>query len=122
VTAENRLTRGKTCPSATLSTTNPTRTGPGSKPNLRGKRPAINCLSHGEVAPIIHNLDTKWRLTASVRLRPFYPEVRNWRYPLSISGHIEFLALAGNGTRIVRVPFPNPSHYSRYDIRSRCYG
>jgi hypothetical protein len=39
--------QGKTCPSATLSTTNPTWTDPGSNPGLRGGRPAANRLSHG---------------------------------------------------------------------------
>jgi hypothetical protein len=39
---ENRSTRRKTCPSATLSTTNPTWTGPGSNPGLRGERTATN--------------------------------------------------------------------------------
>jgi hypothetical protein len=39
LTVENRRTGGKTCPSATLSTTNPTWTEPGSNPGLR--------LSHG---------------------------------------------------------------------------
>jgi hypothetical protein len=38
---------GKTCPSATLSTTNPTWTDTGSNPGLRGERPAANRLSHG---------------------------------------------------------------------------
>jgi hypothetical protein len=47
LTGENRSTRGKTCPSATLSTTNPTYTDPGSNPGLRGGRPAANRLSHG---------------------------------------------------------------------------
>jgi hypothetical protein len=47
LTGENRITRGKTCPSATLSTTNPTWTDPGSNPGLRGDRPATNRLSHG---------------------------------------------------------------------------
>jgi hypothetical protein len=47
LTGENRSTRGKTCPSATLSTTTPTRTNPGSNPGLRGGRPAPNRLSHG---------------------------------------------------------------------------
>jgi hypothetical protein len=47
LTGENRRTRGKTCPSATLSTTNPTLTDPGSNPGLRGGRPATNRLSHG---------------------------------------------------------------------------
>jgi hypothetical protein len=47
LTGENRRTRRKTCPSATLSTTNPTWTDPGSNSGLRGERPATNRLSHG---------------------------------------------------------------------------
>jgi hypothetical protein len=47
LTGENRTTRRKTCPSATLSTTNPTRTDPGSNSDLRGERPTTNRLSHG---------------------------------------------------------------------------
>jgi hypothetical protein len=47
LTGENRRTRRKTCPSATLSTTNPTRIDPGANPGLRGKRRATNDLSHG---------------------------------------------------------------------------
>jgi hypothetical protein len=43
---ENRRTRGKTCPNATLSTTNPTWTEPESNPGLCGGRPAANRLSH----------------------------------------------------------------------------
>jgi hypothetical protein len=39
LTGENLSTRGKTCPSATLSITNPTWTDPGSNPGLRGGRP-----------------------------------------------------------------------------------
>jgi hypothetical protein len=39
--------RGKTCPSSTLSTTNPTLTVPELTPGLRGERPATNRLSHG---------------------------------------------------------------------------
>jgi hypothetical protein len=39
--------RRKTCSSATLSTTNPTWTDPGSNPILRSERPATNRLSHG---------------------------------------------------------------------------
>jgi hypothetical protein len=46
LTGKNRSTRGETCPNATLSTTNPTWTEPGSNPGLRGERPATNCLSH----------------------------------------------------------------------------
>jgi hypothetical protein len=47
LTGENRSTRGETCPSTTLSTTNPTWTDPGSNPGLRGERSATNRLSHG---------------------------------------------------------------------------
>jgi hypothetical protein len=47
LTGESPSTRGKTCPSATLSTTNPTWTESGSNPGLRGERPATNHLSHG---------------------------------------------------------------------------
>jgi hypothetical protein len=43
----NEIDRGKPCPSATLSTTNPTWTEPVSDPGLRGGRPAANRLSHG---------------------------------------------------------------------------
>jgi hypothetical protein len=47
LTGENRSTQRKTCPSATLSTTNPTWTDPGSNPGLHGGRLAANSLSHG---------------------------------------------------------------------------
>jgi hypothetical protein len=46
LTGENQSTRGKTCPDATLSTTNPTWIDPGSNSGLRGGRPATNRLSH----------------------------------------------------------------------------
>jgi hypothetical protein len=47
LTGEHRSTRGKTYPSATLSTTNPTWTDPGSNPGLRGERTPTNRLSRG---------------------------------------------------------------------------
>jgi hypothetical protein len=47
LTGENRRTRRKTCPSATLSTTNPTWIDLGANPGLRGERPVTNDLSHG---------------------------------------------------------------------------
>jgi hypothetical protein len=47
LTGENRRTRRKTCPSATLSTTNPTWIYPGANPGLSGERPATNDLSLG---------------------------------------------------------------------------
>jgi hypothetical protein len=47
LTGENIRTLRKTCPSATLSTTNPTWIDLGANPGLRGERPATNDLSHG---------------------------------------------------------------------------
>jgi hypothetical protein len=47
LTRDNQKTWRKTYPSATLSTTNPTRIDPGANPSLRGERPATNDLSHG---------------------------------------------------------------------------
>jgi hypothetical protein len=47
LTGENRSTPGKTCHSATLSTTNPPWTEADSKPGLRDGRPAANRLNHG---------------------------------------------------------------------------
>jgi hypothetical protein len=49
LTGENRRTRRKTCPSATLST-NPTWIDPSANPGLRGEMPATNDLSHGTAA------------------------------------------------------------------------
>jgi hypothetical protein len=47
LTGENWRTRRKTCPSATLSTTNPTWIDPGANSGPRGERPATNDLSYG---------------------------------------------------------------------------
>jgi hypothetical protein len=46
LTGENRRNLRKTCPSATLSTTNPTWIEPVANPGLRRERPATNHLSH----------------------------------------------------------------------------
>jgi hypothetical protein len=46
----NRSTQRQTCPSATLSITNPTWLDPGLNPGRRGKKPATNCLSYGAVS------------------------------------------------------------------------
>jgi hypothetical protein len=47
LTGENRRTRRKTCPGASLSTTNTTWIDPGANPGLRHERPVTNDLSHG---------------------------------------------------------------------------
>jgi hypothetical protein len=46
LTGENRSTRRKSFPSATLSTTHPTWDGPELNPALRSERPATNHLNH----------------------------------------------------------------------------
>jgi hypothetical protein len=53
LTGENRRIRRKTCPSATLSTTNPAWIDPGANPGLSDERPATNDLSHGTAGPDI---------------------------------------------------------------------
>jgi hypothetical protein len=56
VTGKYRSTQGeKTCPSPTLSTTNPTWTDLGSNPIVRGERPATNRVNHG-TAYVQHHL------------------------------------------------------------------
>jgi hypothetical protein len=47
LTGENQRTRRKTCPTVTLSTTNPTWIDLVANPGLRGERPATNDLNHG---------------------------------------------------------------------------
>jgi hypothetical protein len=46
----------KTCPSPTLSTTNPTRPDPGSNPGRRGGKPATNRLSYGVAISTFSNI------------------------------------------------------------------
>jgi hypothetical protein len=73
-TGENRSTRGKVCPSATLPTTNLTWTDPGSNPGLRGERPATNRLSHGTTVHTLTHLRTCLDL-----------QIKFLRFPLSIT-------------------------------------
>jgi hypothetical protein len=61
LTGENRRTLRKTCPSATLSTTNPTQIVPGSNPGLRGERPATNHLSHGTTNSVSYEVSKRVR-------------------------------------------------------------
>jgi hypothetical protein len=70
-TGENRRTRGKTCRSATLSTTNPTWTDTGSNSGLRGERPATNRLSHGTAqgGRLAHLYTTLLKMFVGVEVR-----------------------------------------------------
>jgi len=63
VTGENRITGRKTCPCATLSTSNPTWTDLGSIPYLRVKRLAKDRLSRGTAVEI--NIDKNYILIFS---------------------------------------------------------
>jgi hypothetical protein len=56
LTGENRRTRRKSCPSATLSSTNPTWIDPGANAGLRGERPATNDLSHGTALTVLNRV------------------------------------------------------------------
>jgi hypothetical protein len=47
IAGETEVLGKKTCPSATLSTTNPTWLDPGSNPGRRGGKPTTNRLSYG---------------------------------------------------------------------------
>jgi hypothetical protein len=79
LTGENRSTRGKTCPSATLSTTNPTWTDPGLSPGLRGERLATNRLSHGTARPL-ELVQPEWYLIGSVNKRQIYDSLISFQY------------------------------------------
>jgi hypothetical protein len=54
LTGENRRTQRKTCPSATLSTTNLTWIDPGANPGLHSERLATNDLSHGMAKTVFY--------------------------------------------------------------------
>jgi hypothetical protein len=69
LTGENRSSQRETCRSATLFTTNPTWTDPGSNPCLRGGRPAANRLSHC-TADICHIWKKLWWFTTVWFWRP----------------------------------------------------
>jgi hypothetical protein len=63
-TGENRRTRRKSCPTATLSITNPTRTNPGANSDLLGERPMTDRLSH------VWSQDLGW----TRRIHLFHPQ------------------------------------------------
>jgi hypothetical protein len=71
-TGENRRTRRKTCPSATLSTTNPTCMYPVANPGLRGERPATNDLSHDTAPSVPHTVSRQ--VAGSVWLKELVQE------------------------------------------------
>jgi hypothetical protein len=89
LTGKNRRTRRKTCPSATLSTTNLTGIDSGANPGLRGERPATNNLSHG-TAQLFDLLFTMWDFKFSRR--------RVWCSELS-SGLYSTIILHGSTTQ-----------------------
>jgi hypothetical protein len=56
LTGENRSTRGKTSPSATLSTTNPTWTDPGSNPG------STETYRNNVWRRVLHLISSVWRV------------------------------------------------------------
>jgi hypothetical protein len=74
IDGENRRTWRKTCPSATLTTTNSTWIEPGANKGLRDERPAANDLSHG-TAPTVHLLhpsEIQFLTVASLKMKTFW--------------------------------------------------
>jgi hypothetical protein len=71
---ENRSTWGKTCPSATLSTMNPTLIEPGSNQGLCGERPVDNRLNYGTA---LQKTWIFWSLSFPKR-RCFLPYRQGW--------------------------------------------
>jgi hypothetical protein len=60
---------GKTCPSSTLFTTNPTRADPRSKPGLRGGRPETNRLSRGTASTLFCYFSLIWEENLDIRFQ-----------------------------------------------------
>jgi hypothetical protein len=83
LTGENRSTRGKTCPSTTLSTTNTTWTNRGSNSGLRGRRPATNRLSHGTARTACYSCQILMELEFS---RQIFEKSSNIRFHENPSG------------------------------------
>jgi hypothetical protein len=87
---------GETCPSATLSATNPIWPDPGSNPGCRGGKPATNRLSYGAAISIylsiylvsssaMHNALTGSASYEDVLLFKPSGAVRQWRYAEQMS-------------------------------------
>jgi hypothetical protein len=91
----------KTCPSATLSTTNPTWSDLGSNPGRRGGKPATNCLSFG--TSVFWELVTVlvFRLTISQQNALWI-----WSNPLTVTGRFVWAILRAMVT--VRHPLSHP--------------
>jgi hypothetical protein len=76
LTGENRRTRRKACPTATLSTTNPTWFDPDNNPDLHDERSGPNRLSHGILTYLLITLLLYWvRPTSLLSLKLVCAEV-----------------------------------------------
>jgi hypothetical protein len=64
-TGENQRTRRKTCPSATLSTTNPTWTDPRVNLDLHSERPANDGLRHGTASSNIKIMSNRLSISST---------------------------------------------------------
>jgi hypothetical protein len=106
LTGDNWSTRGKTCPSATLPTTNPTWTDPGSNPGLRGGRPATNRLSYGTA--LTRGVAGRWRVVLSCGPGAvIFSVCRGWRMrQISGNGRREAWGRRCLFTRLRRASYP----------------
>jgi hypothetical protein len=80
----------KTCPDATLSTTNPTWPDPGLNPGRRGGKPTTNRFSYGAAFKLLtspkgqsHNWESHSRSVVGENIRLFWKPKINW-FPYNI--------------------------------------
>jgi hypothetical protein len=90
----------KTCPSATLSTTNPTWLEPGLNPGRRGRKPGTNTFNYGAAfsAPFVIELNygihilyvkhERWKFGNSLT----YDELIQWNWKKYIAMHVSKLS------------------------------
>jgi hypothetical protein len=119
---KSKYSEKKTCPSATLSTTDPTWCNPGWDLGRRGGRPATNRLSYGKaVVIIILKLDIlSYPKVKSIKGTRFYQRQQNlhlpqvlgiWRlyYTIHFPKVVKILLPRSNGHRLNRIHAPKNS-------------
>jgi hypothetical protein len=100
LTGENRSTRGKICPSATLPTTSSKCTGLGSNPGLRGGRPATNRLSRDKV--------TTLHVTISIEIAATDEKFQSFSIYVSVAFIVTIVTV--HATKAYRVSSGLPPH------------
>jgi hypothetical protein len=104
----NPITQRETCPSATLSTTNPTRIDLRSIPSLRDKRPGKNRLSHGmSWCRVSHDFRILWKAKLRRRVHknqhytPLWSRERKKKHTPSHAFSLKFILILSFHLRII---------------------